>query len=31
LGLIAYFPATPLTPTQRIATGHAAISEVVTQ
>jgi hypothetical protein len=31
LGLIVYFLATPLTPAQRIALGHAAISEVVTQ
>jgi hypothetical protein len=31
LGLISYFLATPLTPLQRIATGHAAISEVLTR
>jgi hypothetical protein len=31
LGLTAYFLATPLTPTQRIAAGHAAVNEVVTR
>lgn len=31
LGLVVYFLASPLTPVQRIASGHAAISEVVTR
>jgi hypothetical protein len=31
VGLIVYFLATPLTPAQRIALGHAVISETVTR
>jgi hypothetical protein len=31
LGLVVYFLATPLTPSQRIATGHAAVTEVITR